>query len=78
MKIKNDEQKYKIGDVVIFEECWEDESGGYHDESATILAIDKDGKLELEWHLDRYENAKEIEEFLESCEFKIDDIAYLG
>ncbi len=37
----------KIGDNVFIEQAWEDESGQYHDEYATISRILSDGTLKF-------------------------------
>lgn len=31
---------YSSGDRVLVEEAWEDETGAYHDEYATVVAVD--------------------------------------
>lgn len=69
-----EEQKYKVGDIVWFEEVWEDITGAYHDECAKILAIGKDKKLKLEW-LDVPQTVKEA---LEEDEHYLEDISYLN
>lgn len=70
--------EYKVGDIVWFEECWEDEAGNYGDECAEILAIDETGRLKLKWLLDgrNYKHEDKIRAFLESFEYTLDDIAY--
>ena len=45
--LKKLKDKFKVGDQVLFEQCWEDEGGNYHDEWAEILRINKFGNLKL-------------------------------
>lgn len=40
----------KVGDVIEVQQAWEDESGGLHDEFATVTALDEEtGELTLDW-----------------------------
>ena len=60
-------EEIKIGDVVLVEQCWEDERGQYHDEYANVKSIEP-FKL-------KFENvSEEVEQFLETCEFSADDV----
>jgi hypothetical protein len=64
-------KKYKVGDEVWFEECWEDESGAYHDECAQITKIYKNGTIKLNWYTEPV-----TKEFLNEFDYKLSDIAY--
>lgn len=68
--MKQDIKKYKEGDDVVFEQCWEDESGQYHDEVATIVHIHANGKLELEWQVD----SPDVKDFLEENDWTVEDL----
>ena len=60
-------EEIKVGDVVLVEQCWEDEGGNYHDEYAHVVSIEP-FKL-------KFENiSKEVEQFLDTCEFSPDDV----
>ncbi len=52
----------QIGNEVLVAECWEDESGAYHDEYAMVQGVTplKLGFLDV---------SKEVADFLETCEF---------
>ena len=67
-------KKYKVGDEVCFEECWEDIAGHYHDETATIKKIFDDGSLKLQWHVKSWK----IKAFLNSFSFTLEDIVSLA
>lgn len=60
----NNPNNLKIGDKILVEQAWEDESGTYHDEEAIILEIEEDGNLTLDWNL----ASKTIGEFLDSTD----------
>lgn len=72
--LKSEVSKYKVGDEVWFEEVWEDITGAYHDECAKILAIEKDGKLKLDW----FDVPQSVKEALEEDEHYLEDISYLN
>lgn len=55
--------KLEVGDVIFVEQAWEDETGAYHDEYATIKKIDKKRRLSLEF------DHKIITDFLSEAEF---------
>lgn len=61
---------YSIGDVVNFEQCWEDETGNYHDESAEIEFIGKEGELTLTWLVDD----PKLKNFLNDQSYNLEDI----
>lgn len=54
----------KIGDVIEVQQAWEDETGNYHDEFATVLEIKDDGDMRLKFH----NVTKEIQEFLDQMD----------
>lgn len=55
----------KVGDIVIVEQAWEDETGFYHDEYAVIESFEP---LKLNW-LDVTDEARS---WLEQFEFTVD------
>jgi hypothetical protein len=74
----SEESLYRVGDEVWFEECWEDESGYYHDECARIVDIDENGILTLDWYLEHIpeEYRESVQDFLNGFTFSLNDIAY--
>ena len=56
----------KVGDRVFVEQAWEDESGFYHDEIATVVAIN-DGLMDLRFDRD------DVTEWLRGCEYRVED-----
>lgn len=42
------ENNIKVGDRVLVEQAWEDESGAYHDDYAEVVAIEN-GEVFLKW-----------------------------
>ena len=66
-------KKINVGDIVLFEQCWEDTAGNYHDEYAEILEIADDGHLKLKWQGVH----PSTEDFLNGCHFRLEDISYV-
>jgi len=58
-----------VGDVVIVQQAYEDDQGNYHDLSATVLSIEADGHVDLEFRA-----PTEIREFLAGCEWTLDSL----
>ena len=56
-----------IKDMVLLEECWEDESGNYHDEYAEIISVEP---LRLKF----IDVSDIVADFLSQQEFTIEDI----
>lgn len=63
-------KKYKEGDIIEFEQCWEDEHGNFHDEEARLIRIDANGNLELEWLVED----PRIKEYLELMGLMVSDL----
>ena len=61
--------KLKVGDTILVEQAWEDELGQYHDEYAKIRAINKEGKMKLNFE----DVSQEVREFLQGAEFDSKD-----
>jgi hypothetical protein len=56
----------KVGDRILVEEAWEDETGAYHDEYADVVGI-KNGFLKLQF------DRAEVASFLADAEFREED-----
>ena len=56
----------KVGDRVFVEQAWEDEAGFYHDETATVIAINN-GLLDLQFERD------DVTSWLRGCEYRVED-----
>ncbi len=63
-------KKVEVGETVLVEQCWEDETGTYHDEYAEVLSVDP---LQLNFLNVRHEVAM----FLLISEFTEEDISYV-
>ncbi len=61
-------KEIKVGDTILIEQAWEDESGIFNDEYATVLSIDKNGDMKLDY------KRKSINGFLENATFNVKDI----
>jgi len=61
--METNKNNLKVGDIISIEEAWEDEAGHYHDANAEIIAIHKDGELELDFK-EELGNSKDVREFL--------------
>lgn len=55
--------KIKVGDTIFIEQAWEDVTGNYHDEYATVLAIEPNGRMKLKFRRD------DLTEMLADAEF---------
>jgi hypothetical protein len=64
MRISTD---MKVGDKVFVEQAWEDETGFYHDEIATVVDISIDGLMELKFERD------DITAWLRGSEYRVED-----
>lgn len=60
-------KKIKVGDIILVEQAWEDQTGSIHDEYAEVLAIDKNGFMKLKF------DTQKITDFLDGVDFHIDD-----
>lgn len=60
-KLKNNKNDLKVGDEILVEQAWEDETGNYHDEYAKIIEINKKGEMTLDF----YDTTEEAREFIE-------------
>lgn len=58
----------KVGDTILVEQAWEDDSGMYHDEYAKVLSIDENGDMKLKF------KRKKINEYLKSATFNVKKI----
>jgi hypothetical protein len=59
----------KVGDIILVEQAWEDESGNHLDESAEIIAIKENGELELNF----LQAPEKVKKFLEGALFMAND-----
>lgn len=55
--------KIKVGDTIFIEQAWEDVTGRDHDEYATVLAIEPNGRMKLKFRRDN------LTEMLADAEF---------
>jgi hypothetical protein len=73
---RNDKPLY-IGDTVSIEQCWEDQTGAYHDETGvTISGVNPDGTLRFrlgDWHT-RKTKDQQLQAFLNSTEWYSKDV----
>jgi hypothetical protein len=62
------QEQIKVGDRVLVEEAWEDESGYYHDAFAEVVGIENgEAKLKFE--------DKRVDEFLKGSDgYKLDEL----
>jgi hypothetical protein len=69
-------KQLKIGDEVLLEQCWEDESGQYHDEYVIISRILPDGQLKFRighWK-ERKQKEQKLQAYLNKCEWYEKDV----
>lgn len=63
-----EEKEIKVGSRVFVEQAWEDQTGNYHDEYATVKAIDQRGRLSLTF------DTPEVTKFLQGAEYRAEDV----
>ena len=67
---------FRVGDRVMVEQAWEDETGAYHDEHAEIVALMSDGTAHLEFDLGEYdpESFESVKADLDLSVFTVEDL----
>lgn len=64
-------KEIKVGDTVLVEQAWEDETGNYHDEYAEVLSV-KEGLAELKF----FEANEEVQKFLGYMQWSIEQLEF--
>lgn len=63
----------RVGQIVLVEQAWEDETGAYHDEWATVCSVDP-----VRLHFFDVYLSREVSEFLSTQEFTLNQLTVIS